>query len=90
MSLIRATLEGETIAWLGGATWTGYTPRGRRLARQLDTLVPLERSGGHVPSLTLDVARRLEQLAATSGLRLEDLEVDRPEGDADVPDGATP
>lgn len=84
MSRIRIDLLGERVVWDGASTvWRGFTPRGQRLAAELSRLLPIERPGGEVPSLTLYLASELERLRDEESL---DLEVELVEVDADESD----
>lgn len=89
MSRIRATVEGQTVVWRGGARWHGFTARGRQYAELLDELVPIERAGD-TPSLTRKLATELKLLANSTGVRIVVEVVEPDAGEADVPPDAIP
>jgi hypothetical protein len=90
MSRIRATVEGETVVWKGGSRWHGFTKQGRAYADLLTELVPIERGGGDVPSITLALANRLRELASSTGVLIVVEDVEPDPGEADVPPDAVP
>lgn len=81
---IDLRLDGERIRWTP-AGFYGFTPRGRKLASELERMIRPEERSGKDPSLVLWTAEQLEELD------LPDLEVERvrvPAGDGEVPEGA--
>ena len=82
---IDLELDGERLKWTPAAGFRGFTPRGRRLAEQLERMIRPEDVPASEPSLTRWVEAQLEQL---DDLELVLREVRYSPDDGSVPEGA--
>lgn len=84
-SRIRLDAAGERIVWRSGArSWRGFTPRGRKIAADLDVLASPDAIPTEEPSVPAYLARSIEALDL--GIRIEEL-VDDPV-ERELPPGA--